>query len=209
MSINAGEGRTINEITTSLHNASGHFAESSKLNMADNSVRKPKKERVWTETELKFLALVLADEKTEFAIPLETLALKKSANNEVFEEISKKFDELMLLNEFKEENEREKSKSTSKQKYTPLDTSPAKLRIKYKFLRTQWRKCTDHMKKGSGKSPKKEPEWFTILNPIFSNTMGNMDTASSPSEVLSEEFQLQTRKPALRKTLKIVIQLMK
>ena len=45
-------------------------------------MRKPKKERVWTE--LKFLALVLADEKTEFAIRLETLALKKSANNEVF-----------------------------------------------------------------------------------------------------------------------------
>ena len=72
-------------------------------------MRKPKKERVWTETELKFLALVLADEETEFAVRLETLALKKSANNEVFEEISKKFNELMLSNEFKEENEREKS----------------------------------------------------------------------------------------------------
>ena len=68
----------------------------------------PKKERVWTETELKFLALVLADEETEFAVRLETLASKKSANNEVFEEISKKFNELMS-NEFKEENEREKS----------------------------------------------------------------------------------------------------
>ena len=105
MSINAGEGRTIDEINTSLHNASGHFAENSKLNMADDSVRKPKKERVWTETELKFLALVLADEETEFAVRLETLA----ANNEVFEEISKKFNELILSNEFKEENEREKS----------------------------------------------------------------------------------------------------
>ena len=187
MSINAGEGRTIDEINTSLHNASGHFAKNSKLNMADNSVGKPKKERVWTETELKFLALVLADEKTEFAVRLETLALKKSANNEVFEEISKKFNELMLSNEFKEENEREKSKSTSKRKYTILDTSPAKLRIKYKFLRTQWRKFTDRVKKGSGKSPKTEPEWFTILNPIFSDTMGSMDTASSPSDVLSEE----------------------
>ena len=148
---------------------------------------KPKKERVWTETELKFLALVLADEKTEFAVRLETLALKKFAKNEVFEEISKKFNELMLSNEFKEENEREKSKSTSKRKYTPLDTSPAKLRIKYKFLRTQWRKFTDRVKKGSGKSPKTEPEWFTILNSIFSDTMGSMDTASSPNDVLSEE----------------------
>ena len=52
---NAGEGRTIDEINTSLHNASGHFAENSKLNMADDSVRKPKKERVWTETELSWM----------------------------------------------------------------------------------------------------------------------------------------------------------
>ena len=81
MSINTGEGRTIDEINTSLHKASGHFAENSKLNMADNSAGKPQKERVWTETELKFLALVLADEKTEFAVRLETLTLKKSANN--------------------------------------------------------------------------------------------------------------------------------
>ena len=52
---------------------------------------KPKnsKERVWTETELKYLALVLADEKTQFAVRLDTLALKKSSNNEVFEDISK------------------------------------------------------------------------------------------------------------------------
>ena len=34
MSINTGEGRTFDEINTSLHKASGHFAENSKLNMA-------------------------------------------------------------------------------------------------------------------------------------------------------------------------------
>ncbi|KAK2558373.1 putative skeletal organic matrix protein 5 [Acropora cervicornis] len=49
----------------------------------------PEKERAWTETELKYLALVLADEKNQFAVRLETLALKKSANNDVFEDISK------------------------------------------------------------------------------------------------------------------------
>ena len=50
---------------------------------------KPKnsKERVWTETELKYLALVLADEKTQFAVRLDTLALKRSSNTEVFEDI--------------------------------------------------------------------------------------------------------------------------
>ena len=37
---------------------------------------------------------------------LETLALKKSSNNQVFEEISKDFQKLLLSDEFKEENER-------------------------------------------------------------------------------------------------------
>ena len=37
---------------------------------------------------------------------LETLVLKKSSNNEVFEEISKDFEKLLLSDEFKEENER-------------------------------------------------------------------------------------------------------
>ena len=35
----------------------------------------PKKERTWTEIELKYLALVLADEKNQFAVRLETLVL--------------------------------------------------------------------------------------------------------------------------------------
>ena len=51
--------------------------------------RKSKKERVWTNTEMKYLALVLAEEKNQYAVRLETLALKKSSNNQVFDEISK------------------------------------------------------------------------------------------------------------------------
>ena len=90
-----------------------------------------------------------------------------------------------MSDEFKEENEREKSKSKGKHKNSPLDISPARIRIKYKFLREQWRKFTDRVKMGSGKAPIEEPEWFTILNPISSDTMGDMDRASSPSDVLS------------------------
>ena len=53
---------------------------------------KNSKERVWTETELKYLALILTDQKTQFAVRLDTLALKKSSNNKVFEDISKAFE---------------------------------------------------------------------------------------------------------------------
>ena len=162
-----------------------------RFKMADKSndglyqPRKSKKERVWTNAEMKYLALVLAEEKKQYAVRLETLASKKSSNNQVFEEITKDFEKLLLSDEFKEDNEREESKSKGKQKNSPLDISPARLRIKYKFLRKQWRKFTDRVKMGSGKAPIEEPEWFTILNPIFSDTMGDMDAASSPSDVLS------------------------
>ena len=76
--------------------------------------RKSKKERVWTNAEMKYLALVLAEKKKQYALRLETLALKKSSNNQVFEEISKDFEKLLLSDEFKEENECEKSKSKGK-----------------------------------------------------------------------------------------------
>ena len=49
--------------------------------------------RRWTEDELELFALVLIDEENNFASSLETLALKKSANNEVFESLKKIFDE--------------------------------------------------------------------------------------------------------------------
>ena len=58
------------------------------------------------KAEIKYLALVLAEEKKQFVMRLETLALKKSSKNQVFEEISKDFEKLLLSHEFKEENER-------------------------------------------------------------------------------------------------------
>lgn len=48
-----------------------------------------------------------------------------------------------------EENEREKHKG--KQRDSPLQTTPARLRIKYKWLRSQWRMFTDRVKKGKWK----------------------------------------------------------
>ena len=55
--------------------------------MVSYKPRKSKKECVWTNTEMKYLALVLAEEKKQYAVRLETLALKKSSNKQVFKEI--------------------------------------------------------------------------------------------------------------------------
>lgn len=45
----------------------------------------------------------------------------------------------------------------------------------------------DRIKKGSGKSPIQEPDWYKIINPIFSDTRGNFEIASKASDVLSGE----------------------
>ena len=59
--------------------------------------RKSKKELVWTNTEMNDLVLVLVRRKKQYTVRLETLALKKSSNNQVFEEISKDFEKLLFV----------------------------------------------------------------------------------------------------------------
>ena len=88
--------------------------------------------RPWTETELKYFAYVLADEKDEFAYKLDTLALKKTANKTVFEDIKKALEERMSSEEFKEENEREHRGCKSKKDLIPLKIDVDKLRVKFK-----------------------------------------------------------------------------
>ena len=53
-------------------------------NMAAKKSMKESCGRKWSEDELKEFASVLADDRTEFALTLETLALKKSANVHIF-----------------------------------------------------------------------------------------------------------------------------
>lgn len=66
----------------------------------------------------RIFAIVLADiyifidETQQFAVRLDTLALKKSANNDLFQEISEAFKSYLLSEELKEENQREVLKKT-------------------------------------------------------------------------------------------------
>ena len=78
-------------------------------NMAESSAKE--QSRPWTETELKYFTLVLADETNKFAYKLDMLALKKTANKPVFEDIKKALEERMSSKEFKEENDREHRES--------------------------------------------------------------------------------------------------
>ena len=54
-------------------------------------------------------------------------------------------------------------------------------------MKDKWRKYTDRIKKGSGKAAIQEPQWYAIINPIFSDTHGNMELSSKASDVLSDD----------------------
>ena len=72
------------------------------------STKKPKEEYIWMETELKYPAVILADEKTICHSTGKTcLQAMKTLK------ISKNFNELMLSNLFKEENEQEQRRATT------------------------------------------------------------------------------------------------
>ena len=61
--------------------------------------------RYWTADETQLFAYILANEEDKFAESLEGLALKRSANNEVFEH-TRLFDKARHDNQFKVANEK-------------------------------------------------------------------------------------------------------
>ena len=69
--------------------------------MADKKGKTTKNARRWTENELELFVKVLAYLENNFALSLEKFALKKSANNEVFEHIKNTFDTKMDKEIFK------------------------------------------------------------------------------------------------------------
>ena len=89
------------------------------------------REKKWTDIELKQFAIVLTDYKSEFALTLETLALKKSANMHIFEQVKKELDARLLEGKDKEEDLPKKGKQR------PLNTSLPKLRVKYNWMKDQ------------------------------------------------------------------------
>ena len=145
--------------------------------MAAKKSMKESRGRKWSEDELKEFASVLADDRTEFALTLETLALKKSANVHIFEAIKKELDACLQA---------KTTTSSKKGKAKEIDTSVVKLRAKYKWLKEQWRKYTDRAKSGSGKSAIDEPEWFNIMNPILSETHTELKVATKAADIESD-----------------------
>ena len=132
----------------------------------------------WREVELKVFVTVLTDDRNEFALTLETLALKKSANFHIFQNIKKELNARLQT---------ENIPCSKKGKEKAIETSVVKLRTKYKWLKEQWRKFTDRAKSGSGKSAIDEPEWFTIIDPIFSETHTELKVATKAADIFNSD----------------------
>ena len=115
---------------------------------------------------------------------------EKAANNEVFTLTQKILDQKRRENHFIDVNEAENVTNAKGvvSEYTPSDTSLEKLRRKYTTLKAEWRKISDRCKNGSGLALEKEPSWYKILNPIFSEKNESLHLAEG-SEDLS--FNLQ------------------
>ena len=152
------------------------------LNAQNNMVAKNNSKETrgtkWRKVELKVFATVLTDDRNEFALTLETLALKKSANFHIFQNIKKELNARLQT---------ENIPCSKEGKEKAIETSVVKLRAKYKWLKEQWRKVTDRAKSGSGKSAIDEPEWFTIIDPIFSETHTELKVATKAADILNSD----------------------
>ena len=127
---------------------------------------------------------MLADEENEFGLQLGKLALKKSANEAVFRDI--KVEAKLSDQDFSEENDKEKENNLKRFKL-PLELITEKLRVKFKWMKDQWKNITDRVRVKSGKAPIQEPAWYKKLNSIFSDTNANMEVASKASASESDD----------------------
>ena len=129
--------------------------------------------------------MVLVDDDDSFLHDLETQALKRSSNLKIFQEIRKKFKECLSREEVVEKIKKELGKKFKSQ--PKIDTSVSKLRIKYKWLKDQWKKYNDRIKSGSGKSSIKEPDWFKTLDPVFLETHAELPVATKGDDIDSDD----------------------
>ena len=105
---------------------------------------------------------------------VESKALKKQANKEVYEGLQSNFQVALVEADFVKENI-----LYNVVEGKPLDIEIPKLRNKYNNMKKQWRTAVDREKSGSGLHVEREPKWFHILQPVLSYTSSRLDEISS------------------------------
>ena len=138
--------------------------------------------RNWTHVEAVLLCAILVDPMNGFLQTLESKALKKAPAREVFASI------LQVLNEASTEEGfaiKNSSSFNEKKPFKDLYLDVKKLQSKYNNIKTDWRKCSDRQKNGSGLAPEKLPKWFDITNPVPPDKNQGLDNiASCPEDTL-------------------------
>ena len=122
-----------------------------------------KKTQNWTHLETAIFFNILVDSEINFYNALETKALKKSSNKEVFEALKKEFRATLLDNDFLEDNRKLIPEGTQ----ADLDTSIEKLRNKYNNIKNNWRKNFVRARTGSGLDVKKDQSGFKLCIQIM------------------------------------------
>ena len=95
------------------------------------------------------------------------------------------FDRERGKKDFKDKNEEGNfcNKNEDLQSYSVLDTTVNKLRRNYTSLTAEWRRISDNTKSRYGLAPGKEPKWYKILNPVFTETNEDLEIMGNSADV--------------------------
>ena len=109
-----------------------------------------------------------------FALVLETMALMKTANESVFNNVREEFKDMLLA---------EGINAASEDYSFTID----QLRQKYKWLKKQWKAINASIRNGSGLGAKdtETPYWYDLLDPIFTESVDSFTEISSKAEDLN------------------------
>ncbi|XP_078369447.1 uncharacterized protein LOC144653345 [Oculina patagonica] len=136
------------------------------------ATRKLKESRIrrWSNVEIMLFAKILVNTEHSFLFQLESKALKKSSNNQIFADIKKIYDEQLAIDEVTQKIRSEIGEWKFNAQPS-IKTSISKLRIKYKWMKDQRRKYNYRIKSGDMKlAAIEKPEWLKILDPGLTQT---------------------------------------
>ena len=138
---------------------------------------KTQKNKSWTDKQTNIFAAVLSSTESRdkpFALFLETMVLKKMANESVFNNVREEFEDMLVA----------KGITPASEDYSfTID----QLRPKYNWLKKQWKAINTSIRSDSGPGEKdtETPYWYDLLDPIFTESVDSFAEISSKTEDLN------------------------
>ena len=135
------------------------------------------KNKPWTDKQTKIFAAVLSSTESRdkpFALILETMALKKMANESVFNNVREEFEDMLVA----------KGTTAASEDYSfTIDQLPQK----FKWLMKRWKVINASIRSGSGLEAKDTETlyWYDPLDPIFTESVDSFTEISSKAEDLN------------------------